>query len=109
MELGLLDLFKINREFRLVASANQWEEYHNPKNLAAAVAVEASELLAEFQWLSPHESANLTTTQREKVAGEIADIVMYLTELGRRLDINLAAAVAAKIEENKRRFIQQED
>lgn len=106
MEAELLNLAEINREFRAIAAVKSWQEYHNPKNLAAAVAVEAGELLAEFQWLTPSESANMDNEKREKVGDEIADILMYLTELSRRLDINLADAVASKIEKNKRRFMQ---
>lgn len=106
MELKPLNLAEINREFRAVASAKCWQEYHNPKNLAAAVAVEAGELLAEFQWLSLEESAHLDKEACEKVGDEIADIVMYLTELGKQLNVDLADAIARKIEKNKRRFLQ---
>lgn len=99
-----LDIAEINREFRAIAAANKWQAYHTPKNLAAAVAVEASELLAEFQWLTPEESLALNEDQKEKVADEVADVVMYLTELCRRLDINMASAVHTKIEKNKQRL-----
>lgn len=99
-----LDIAEINREFRAIAAANKWQAYHTPKNLAAAVAVEASELLAEFQWLTPEESLALNEDQKAKVADEVADVVMYLTELCRRLDINMTSAVHTKIEKNKQRF-----
>ncbi|WP_229837682.1 nucleotide pyrophosphohydrolase [Cellvibrio zantedeschiae] len=101
-----LDLAEINREFRAIAAANKWQAYHTPKNLASAVAVEASELLAEFQWLTAEESVELTDEKRTQVADEIADIVMYLTELSMQLDIDLAAALGAKIQKNKIRFKQ---
>ena len=106
VELKPLNLAHINREFRAVASANSWQEYHNPKNLAAAVSVEAGELLAEFQWLTPDEATNLGAQKAENVADEMADIVMYLTELSRQLNIDLSEALDRKIEKNKRRFTQ---
>lgn len=99
-----LNIAEINQEFRAIAKANQWQAYHNPKNLASAVAVEASELLAEFQWLTPEESCSLEVQQKLRVAGEIADIIMYLTELCTRLDIDMAHAINLKIKENKQRF-----
>ncbi len=102
--LKSLNLAEINREFRAIAAANKWQAYHTPKNLASAVSVEASELLAEFQWLSPAESSTLNAEKTEKVADEIADILMYLTELSVQLDINLADALTAKIKKNKLRF-----
>ena len=99
-----LELAEINREFRAVAIKKGWQAYHTPKNLASAVAVEASELLAEFQWLTPDQSIHLSSEKRTQVADEIADIVMYLTELSIQLDIDLADALQAKIEKNKLRF-----
>lgn len=104
MELKPLNLAEINREFRAIASLKRWQAYHNPKNLVSAVAVEAGELLAEFQWLSSEESAQLNDDKRERVADEIADIVMYLTELSMQLQIDLSAALKNKIEKNKHRF-----
>jgi NTP pyrophosphatase (non-canonical NTP hydrolase) len=99
-----LDIENINREFRAIALSNNWQAYHNPKNLAAAVSIEANELLAEFQWLTAEESCALSTVQKSKVADEIADVIMYLTELSARLNIDIVDAVNIKIEKNKQRF-----
>jgi len=103
-----LNCSAINREFRAIATANAWQAYHTPKNLAAAISVEAGELLAEFQWLTPEESLNLSIQQAAQVANEVSDIVMYLTELCERLNIDIAAAIAHKVQTNKQRFIVQD-
>lgn len=100
----LLNITSINREFRAIAAINGWQAYHTPKNLAAAVAVEASELLAEFQWLTAEDSKRLPAQQKSQVADEVADVIMYLTELCAQLDINMVAAVQTKIDKNKQRF-----
>lgn len=100
----LLNISYISREFRALAAINSWQAYHTPKNLAAAVVVEAGELLAEFQWLSPEDSMSLTAQQKSQVADEVADVVMYLTELCAQLDINMADALHAKIAKNKQRL-----
>ncbi len=100
----LLSITSINREFRSIAAINNWQSYHTPKNLAAAVAVEASELLAEFQWLTDEDSKALNLQKKSQVADEIADVIMYLTELCAQLDINMADAIHAKINKNKQRF-----
>lgn len=100
----LLNITRINSEFRAIAKANSWQAYHNPKNLAAAVAVEASELLAEFQWLSDEDSNALNAQQKVQVGDEVADVIMYLTELCAQLDIKIADAIQLKIEKNKLRF-----
>lgn len=102
-----LNISEINREFRAIAAANSWQEYHTPKNLASAIAVEASELLAEFQWLTADASAQLNAIQTTAVSDEIADVLMYLTELCQQLNIDMVTAVQLKIAKNKQRFIKQ--
>jgi dCTP diphosphatase len=99
-----LNLTELNREFRAIAAINNWQAYHTPKNLAAAITVEASELLAEFQWLSSDESSQLNPSQKDRVASEVADVIMYLSELCEQLEIDMAVAVANKIEINRQRF-----
>lgn len=106
MQTHLLDLLTINRAFRQLAEARAWQAYHSPKNLAAAIAVESSELLEIFQWLTEAESVALAQDleAKSRVADEVADILMYLTELCARLEINLPQAVAQKIEKNKVKY-----
>ena len=89
------------REF---AAERDWEQFHTPKNLAMALAGEAGELLAEFQWLTPEESANLTVEQRAAVAEEMADVLIYLCRLADVSGIDLLPAAAAKLEANRARY-----
>jgi NTP pyrophosphatase (non-canonical NTP hydrolase) len=100
-----LDLTAISRAFRTLADAKGWEAYHRPKNLAAAVAVEAAELLEIFQWLSDEEAEAIARDphSKQKVGDEVADVLMYLLELCQRLDIDMAEAVAQKIAHNRAR------
>ena len=101
----LLNISYVNRQFREIAGLNNWQSYHTPKNLAAAVAVEASELLAEFQWLTAAESQALSVEKTTHVAREVADVIMYLSELCEQLGIDMVAAVQEKINMNQQRFM----
>ena len=47
------------------AAARDWDQFHNPKNLAMALAGEAGEVLEHFQWLTPEQAANLLSGTRE--------------------------------------------
>jgi dCTP diphosphatase len=85
------------REF---AFAREWERFHTPKNLAMALIVESAELVEQFQWLTPEESAALSTEKHEAVRQEIADVLIYLTRLADLLDIDLLEAATDKIEIN---------
>jgi dCTP diphosphatase len=103
----LLNLSDITRQFRAIAEIKGWQVYHTPKNLAAAVAVEASELLAEFQWLTAEESQRLNLEKKACVANEVADVMMYLCELCEQLNINISEAVQTKVKINTQRFNEE--
>lgn len=98
---SLDDLITALRQF---AAERDWEQFHRPKNLAMTLTGEAGELLAEFQWLTPEESANLTEAQRAAVAEEMADVLIYLCRLAGVNSIDLLRAAAAKLEANRTRY-----
>ena len=78
-----------------------WDQFHNPKNLAMALSVEASELVEIFQWLTPEQSEIvMSSNESEHVKEEMADVLIYLIRLADKLDINLESAVADKIIKN---------
>jgi NTP pyrophosphatase (non-canonical NTP hydrolase) len=81
-----------------------WEQFHTARNLAAALSVEAAELLEHFLWASDTQSADLAADKRERIASEIADVAIYLTDLAHDLGIDVDAAVRAKIQVNAERY-----
>jgi dCTP diphosphatase len=91
-------------ELRQFAAARDWNQFHSPKNLAAALAVEAAELLEPFQWLTEEQSRNLSPEKCEAVRKEIADVLIYLIRLADKLDIDLLQAVRDKIMENAAKY-----
>lgn len=93
-------------QIKAFADARDWEQYHTPKNLSMALAGEAGELLAEFQWLTPEQSMrqSLTKDQLADIELEIADVAIYLIRLAEVLDINITDAVTKKIAINESRF-----
>jgi len=96
-------LTNLLREF---AKARNWEKFHTPKNLAMALAGEAGELVAEFQWLTPTESqvGVLSDEKLKAISLEMADVQIYLLRLADVLEINLPQVVRYKIEINENRF-----
>jgi dCTP diphosphatase len=81
-----------------------WHQYHDPKNLTAALIVEAAELLEPFQWLTPEESLNLPEPKREAVRQEMADVLIYLVSLANCLDIDLLRAAEDKLAINAAKY-----
>ena len=98
------DLDELKQKVRAFAAERDWEQFHSPKNLAMALIVEAAELVEHFQWLTESQSQSLTAAQREPVAEELADVLIYLVRLADRLDIDLLAAAEHKIGINARKY-----
>ncbi len=87
------------------AADRDWQQFHTPKNLAMALAGEAGELLAEFQWLTPTESQLKPDDPRySAVEEEMADVFIYLIRLSEVLAIDLVEAADRKLVINADRY-----
>jgi len=86
------------------AAERDWEQFHNPKNLAMALAGEAGELLEHFQWLTFEQAARLPRETRAEVALEAADVLLFLVRLCDKLGIDLAAACERKLALNAKKY-----
>jgi NTP pyrophosphatase (non-canonical NTP hydrolase) len=95
------DLQRMLREF---ASERDWEQFHSPKNLAAALSVEAAELLEHFQWQTEEESRSLPEAKRAQIAEELADVFLYLLRLADKLDVDLIASGHSKLVVNAKKY-----
>jgi len=101
---SITDLTTLRDALRAFCAARDWHRFHTPKNLVMALSVEAAELLEHFQWATAEESLDLTAQKRAEVADEIADVLIYLTELADVLDIDPIAAAREKIVKNSVKY-----
>lgn len=97
-------LQSLTQALRRFAAERDWEQFHSPKNLASALAVEAAELLEPFQWLTEEQSRHLDEAQRAAVRHELADVLLYLLQLADKLQIDLAAAAHEKLAVNAAKY-----
>lgn len=91
-------------QLRAFAAERDWDQFHSPRNLATALAVEAAELLEPFQWLTEEQSRSLPPETLAAVEEELADVLLYLVRLADKLDVDLAAAARAKIARNGEKY-----
>jgi len=93
-------------EIKKFADSRDWEQFHTPKNLSMAVAGEAGELVAEFQWLTADQSmrSNMSPEKLKDVELEIADVAIYLIRLADVLGVDIAEVVRKKLLINESRF-----
>lgn len=91
------------RRFR---DARDWSQFHTPKDLAAAIVIEAAELQECFLWKtgSEVEAGQHDPAQRSAVAEELADVMMFVLLLADRLSIDVGQAIAEKLVANERKY-----
>jgi NTP pyrophosphatase (non-canonical NTP hydrolase) len=85
-------------EFR---DQRNWQQFHNPKDLAISLVLEAGELLELFQWKSSEQAVQ---EKRDDIEEEMADVLMYLLLLANELGIDLEQAVINKIAKNVEKY-----
>ena len=100
------EIQELKNEIRAFADARNWEVFHTPKNLSMAVAGEAGELVAEFQWLTAIESerTELSAEKLSDIELEMADVAIYLLRLSDVLNVDLPQVIRKKLAINESRF-----
>lgn len=97
-------LASLREQLAAFAEERDWDQFHNPKNLAMALAGETGELVEHFQWLTFDEARSLSPETREEVALEAADVLLYLVRLCDKLGIDLGDAAQRKLAINAVRY-----
>jgi dCTP diphosphatase len=91
-------------ELRGFARERDWEQFHSPKNLAMGLVVEVAEIAEHFQWLTEEQSKNLDKEKLVQIREEIADVMIFLTNLADKLGIDPLEAAKEKIETNRKKY-----
>ena len=92
------------RQIRVFARERDWEQYHSPKNLSMALSVEVAEIVEIFQWLTEQESRNLEPETLELVKEEIGDVMIYLTGLADKFQLDPVTLAKAKLKINAEKY-----
>lgn len=78
-----------------------WRQFHNEKDLAISISLEASELLELFQWKTPEE---VTTSNLERIKEELADVLIYSYMLADNLKLDIDEIIEAKLVKNSEKY-----
>jgi dCTP diphosphatase len=98
------DLDRLTASIVAFRDERDWKQFHNPKDVALSLLLEAGELLEIFQWQQGDAIAATAQARRQDVADELADVLCYTLLLAHDQGIDLAAALAAKMEKNARKY-----
>ena len=102
--MTLTSIGELTAALRAFAAERDWDQFHSPRNLAAALCVESSEVLEHFQWLTDEQSRALSPEERQKVAMELADVLNYLVRLADVVQIDLLKSAQEKIAINAGKY-----
>lgn len=81
-----------------------WQKGHNPKNLSMSIAIEAAELMEKFQFVNNEESMKIANINKQEVAHEFIDILVYMLNFANACDIDIATYFYEKMAINAQRF-----
>jgi len=91
---------KLISNLRVFAEERNWRQYHSPKNLAMALSVETAELTEIFQWMETGESKKVDNKTKKHIAEEVGDVMIYLTMLADKFDLDPLACAKEKMKLN---------
>ena len=97
----ILNLTKRIIDFR---NARDWKQFHNPKDVALSLSLEASEVLEHFQWKNGDELKLYLETNKENLADELADVLYWVLLMSHDLDIDIVEALNKKMDKNEEKY-----
>ena len=92
------EISDLTKKLITVRDDRDWKQFHNPKDLAVALTIEAAELLEAFLWKSSEEAS------KDKIREELADVLAYAFLLANECGLNVAEIISAKIEANNLKY-----
>lgn len=98
------DITSLQQKIRKFVDDRDWDQFHNPKDLAISLALEAAEVMEHFQWKNDEEMAAHSKYKKTEVAEEIADVFYWVLLLSNKLDIDLTQAFADKMKQNEAKY-----
>jgi len=93
----MTDIEKLTKEIIKFRNKRNWKQFHNPKDLALSMMLEAGEVVEHFQWQNEAEMREYVKHHREHIGDEIADVLKYLLILSHDLKIDVKKAVLRKM------------
>lgn len=91
---------------RIIAfrDARDWKQFHNPKDCAISLALEAAEVLEHFQWKNREEMEVYVKTNKEEISEELADVLYWILLMSKDLDIDVLEALGKKMKKNEDKY-----
>jgi NTP pyrophosphatase (non-canonical NTP hydrolase) len=98
------DLQDLQKRIIAFRDERNWKQFHNPKDLAISLALEAAEVMEHFQWKSPAEIKKHIKEKHDEVSDELIDVLYWVLLLANDLNVDIKQAFDRKMVENAKKY-----
>ena len=104
---GDTTVLQLREAVRRFVDERDWRKYHNAKDIAISICIEASELLETFQWVPEREIGVVLADARKstRVREELADVLILCLSLANAIGVDIAKVVSEKVAKNECRLL----
>lgn len=99
-----MDIEKLTKRIIDFRDARDWKQFHNPKDVALSLVLEAGEVMEHFQWKNTEEMKNYIVTNKEYVGEELADVLYWVLLMSHDLKIDILEALEKKVRKNEEKY-----
>jgi len=99
-----MDIQELTKRIVNFRDQRDWKKFHNPKDLALSLVLEAVEVMEHFQWKSPEEMQRHIVEKKNEVSDELADVLYWVLLMSNDLDIDLKEALQRKLKKNEEKY-----
>lgn len=98
------DIAELTKKIIAFRDARDWKQFHNPKDVALSLVLEAGEVMEHFQWKNAAEIEQHIRTHKEEIGEELADVLYWILLMSKDLDIDIVQAMENKMRENEIKY-----
>ncbi len=98
------DLNELIKRIIAFRNARDWKQFHNPKDVALSLVLEAAEVMEHFQWKSKEEMEKYIVTNKSDIGEELADVLYWVLLMSADLNIDILNALEEKIKKNEEKY-----
>lgn len=98
------DIKKLTNKILEFRNKRNWSKFHNPKDMALSLSLEAAEVLEHFQWKNGEEIEEYIKSHKDEVGEELADVLYWVLLMAHDLDVDIIEAVEKKMEKNEKKY-----
>lgn len=104
MRRHVTEIQQLTQKIKEFRDQRDWLQFHNHKDMALSLVLEAAEVLEHFQWKTQAEVERHAREHKDELADELADVAMFLFELSDNVGIDLPEAISRKLQKNAEKY-----